>query len=143
MRTRGRKSSAALAVVTTLPGQRPEPPAELTDEQADEWRAVVGRMPSDWFTRETHELLANYCRHVTKARTLAKAIDGFDPEWLVDEDGLKRFDKLTQMAEREGRAMSSLATRMRLTQQSRYNPAAANTSSSKSGSGDKPWQKQG
>jgi hypothetical protein len=97
-------------------------------------------MPPDWFTRETQELLTNYCRHVAKARTLARAVDEFDQAWLADEDGLKRYDKLTQMAEREGRALSSLATRMRITQQSRYNPAAANTAASKAGTGHKPWQ---
>lgn len=142
MATRGRKSAAALAVVTALPGQRPEPPAELTDEQAAEWRAIVGRMPADWFTRETQPLLVQYCRHVVKARLVAQAINDFDPAWLADEDGLKRYDKLTQIAEREGRAMSSLATRMRITQQSRYNAAAANTASTKAAKGDKPWQRQ-
>lgn len=140
MGTRGRKSSASLAVVTALPGQRPEPPAELNEAQANEWRAIVGRMPADWFTRETQPLLVQYCRHVVKARLVAKAVDEFDPAWLADEEGLKRYDKLTQIAEREGRAMSSLATRMRITQQSRYNAAAANTASAKAGVAKKPWE---
>ena len=122
MASRGRKSAAALSVVPTLPNQRPEPPAELTKEQAEEWRAVVGRMPADWFTRETHALLAQYCRHVVRARVLAGAIDQFDSEWLKTEVGVETYDRLTRIAEREGRAVSSLATRMRITQQSRYRP---------------------
>jgi len=142
MGQRGRKSAASLSVaaVTHLPNQRPEPPADLTQEQADEWRAVVGRMPVDWFPRETWELLANYCRHVVKARTLAGVVDAFDPEWFDTEDGLKRYDKLTQMAEREARALSSLATRMRLTQQSRHKAETAATAANRSGLGVKPWQ---
>ena len=58
MGSRGRKSVAQLIVangVETM--RRPVPLDELTDEQAAEWRAVVGRMPSDWFARETYPFL--------------------------------------------------------------------------------------
>jgi hypothetical protein len=47
---RGRKSAESLAILAAVPGQRPEPPAELTAEQAAEWRAIVGRRPVDCFT---------------------------------------------------------------------------------------------
>src|SRR5690606_15281507 len=121
MAQRGRKSAAALSVVSQLPGQRrPEPPDELTDEEAADWRDVVNRLPPDWFPAETHGLLVQYCRHVVKARVIAGLIQEFDISWASTDEGLARYDKLTQMAEREGRALSSLATRMRLTQQSRY-----------------------
>ena len=66
MGLRGPKSSAALEIpsVADLRGDaRPEPPEDLTEEQAAEWRAVVARMPADWFHRETHGLLAQYVRH--------------------------------------------------------------------------------
>lgn len=45
---------------------RPDPPDEyrLSDEQTAEWWSVVNRMPADWFPRETHALLAQFCRHV-------------------------------------------------------------------------------
>jgi hypothetical protein len=52
MGARGPQSSAALAIVPVaeLRGDaRPEPPADLTEEQAAEWRAVVERLPADWF----------------------------------------------------------------------------------------------
>jgi hypothetical protein len=51
MGSRGRKSAAALGVIHGIP-QRPEPPDELTPEQAEEWREIVGRMPVDWFGRQ-------------------------------------------------------------------------------------------
>src|SRR5690606_4443353 len=50
MGKRGPKSSAAQAspsVVELRPNARPEPPEDLTPEQAAEWRAVVARMPAD------------------------------------------------------------------------------------------------
>jgi Phage terminase, small subunit len=139
----GRKSAASLAVVSTLPAslQRPEPPEDLTAAQAEEWRAVVGRMPLGWFTRETHQVLATYCRHAVNARQLAALLAAFDPSWVEDDEGLKRYDKLLAMAEREGKAVVMTATRLRLTPQSRYAPDKAATATSKAGTEAKPWQK--
>jgi hypothetical protein len=115
-----RKSAASLSVVSSIMDHRPPPPDELTEEQAVEWRAVVGTMPADWFTRETFGLLATYCRHVVTSRLLSQEIDAFDQEWLHTPEGIIAYDKLTKMRDREGRAMSSLATRMRLSQAQRY-----------------------
>jgi len=142
MAPRGRKSAASKEVKSAqLPGQRPAPPDDLTEFQAEEWRAIVGRLPSDWFSRETHGLLIQYVRHAENAAKLSTVLNAFPLEDINTEDGAERFDKLTKMFEREGRAMSSLATRMRLTQQSRYNALNANTASKKSGANTKkPWE---
>lgn len=142
MTARGRKSAASKEVSTAqLPGQRPAAPRGLTKFQKAEWEAIVGRMPADWFTRETHGLLVQYVRHAENANKLAGVLDRFPVADLATEDGAERFDKLTKMAEREGRAMSSLATRMRLTQQSRYNAKNASTGADKAGSAaKKPWE---
>ncbi len=96
---------------------RPEPPADLTDEQAEEWRAVVNRMPAEWFPPEIHPLLAQYCRHVISARHIAGLIEN---QAQSDEFSLILFDRFLRMQERETRALSSLATRMRITNQSRF-----------------------
>lgn len=93
---------------------RPEPPSELTSEQSGEWWAIVDRMPADWFPRETHGLLAQYCRHVVTARRVAQLIEATEG---ADDLDIAQLDQLYKMQEREGRAMSSLATRMRITQQ--------------------------
>lgn len=121
MGIRGRRSAAALSVVSAS-GQivainRPDPPTELTDEQAEEWRAIVSRLPGDWFPRETHGLLTQYCRHVIAARRVAQLIEA---EEASDSLDLTKYDRLLAMQEREGRAMSSLATRMRISQHSSY-----------------------
>jgi hypothetical protein len=86
----------------------------LTDEQSEEWWAVVNRMPADWFPRETHGMLAQYCRHVVSARRVAQLID---QETASEQFDVDRYDQLLRMQEREGRAISSLATRMRISQQ--------------------------
>jgi hypothetical protein len=71
MAQRGRKSAASLSIVSLLGNERPAPPDELAEEEAAEWRAIASRMPHDWFTRENHPLLAEYCRHIVRARDLA------------------------------------------------------------------------
>lgn len=116
-----RQSAAALSVVPPVPldeVRRPMPPADLSDEQKQEWLAVVNRLPAEWFPRETHAVLAQYCRHVVAARRIAQLVDRMES----DQEGfsIEEYDRLLKMQEREGRALSSLATRMRLTQQSTY-----------------------
>lgn len=131
MGNRGRASSAEIAVIG--PGgietvRRPEVPEDLTSDQAAEWRAVVNRMPAGWFPRETHGMLAQYCRHVVAARRVAEMIQSLEEkleqEPVEGADKLtimlgaaKTMDRLLKMQEREGRAISSLATRMRISQQ--------------------------
>ena len=97
--------------------KRPEPAQELTADQAHEWRAVVNRMPADWFGEETHALLAQYCRHVVTASYVAGLIENL---LAVPDFHLESYNKLLIMQEREGRALSALATRMRITQHAQF-----------------------
>ena len=76
MGTRGRKSTAEMAVIHGIP-QRPKPPGDLTPDQATEWRAIVSRMPTGWFPREIWPLLAQYCRHITNSRHIAGMIEDY------------------------------------------------------------------
>jgi hypothetical protein len=135
MGIRGRHSSAELAVISgsgIVSIARPEPPKELSDEQADEWRQIVNRLPADWFPRETWGILSQYCRHVIAARRVAQLIQDFESSDQID---VEAYDRLLKMQEREGRALSSLATRMRISQQSSYEPNKAKGKVT----GPKPW----
>jgi hypothetical protein len=134
---RGRESSADFSVIPGLP-RRPEPPAELTEEQAQEWREVVGRMPSDWFRREVFPLLVQFCRHVVSARFVAKLIHDTRVE-LSEPETVKRLDLLLRLEEREGKAVARLATKLRLTQQSRYTPASAARRANTATPERRPW----
>jgi len=139
MKQRGRKSAAALDV-ERLPSveviQRPDAPYDLTDEQAQEWWAVVNRLPADWFPRETHGMLAQYCRHVVAARRVAQLIAKAEKRKTLD---VEEYDRLLKMQEREGRAISSLATRMRISQQA----TVRHESARKPDMVDDPWNFEG
>ncbi len=139
MGTRGRKSAAELGVIPGIP-QRPEPPDEHTPQQAEEWREIVDRMPVNWFRREIHPLLCSYCRHVTNARHIAGLIEAAHDLDIGDRKALMRFNRLLGMQERQSSALMGLATRMRLTNQSRYTASSAATAA-KGGTTGKPlWE---
>lgn len=147
MAVRGRKSAEAIAAVKVV-RDRPEPPVELSERQAAEWRAVVDRMPAGWFERETHALLAQYRRHVERAEIFANQLQAVDA--IPNPPGeqalaaivqrVELYDKLAKMVEREGRAASSLATRLRLTQQSRVDPKTAGRAANDKPAAKKPWE---
>lgn len=100
---------------------------------------TVNAKPSEWFGPEHVPVLEAYCRHVVTGRALAEQIEKFDPEWLNDDDGLKRYDRLLAMHTRETGRVNELARAMRLTQQAIYRADKAATLSKK-GRASKPWQ---
>jgi hypothetical protein len=139
MAKRGRKSGAELA---TLPVTgsiqtviRPDAPYELTDDQAAIWHRITADLPADWFTPKHVGLLKQYCRHETQSDRIAMLIE---QEMAKRELDVQQYDRLLVMQEREGRAMSSLATRMRITQQSLYDKSKKAPSNSVR----KPWEAQ-
>jgi hypothetical protein len=130
MGARGPRSGADLArVVVPMTEHRPAPPAELTKGQAEEWRRIVDRMPHDWFPQETHSILVALCRHICHAREIAGMINEFQPAWCAEEGGLERLDRLGKMLDREHRGVATMATKLRLTNQSRYTDRRAATQS--------------
>jgi hypothetical protein len=92
-------------------------PLHVSDAERAVWIEVVSDQPAGAFTATHSPLLEMYCRHVTNARIIADELLNFERSWLADDDGLKRYDKLLAIAERESRAASSLATRLRITRQ--------------------------
>lgn len=120
MAKRGRQSASSLEVrqgVALSTEQRLQAPLSLSDAEISVWNEVVSDQPASSFTATHSPILEMYCRHVVNNRVLADELLNFDRSWLADDDGLKRYDKLLQMAERESRAASSLATRLRITRQ--------------------------
>jgi hypothetical protein len=78
---------------------------------------VINSLPADWFSRETWPLLSQYCRHVVAARHVAKLIHDIEKKKSFETE---EYDRLLKMQEREGRAITSLATKMRISQQATY-----------------------
>lgn len=137
MQQRGRKSGSEIAIAPTVSIlRRPDAPLELTPEETEEWAAIVDTMPADWFTRETHGLLKQYCRHVIMARRVAQLID---TEMSRDEIDYGALDKLGQMQARETSSIKAMAASMRISQQASYTAKSAATGKNNR-TAKRPWE---
>ena len=105
----------------TVPGTTPEPLEELSAEERTEWYKFTNRMPADWFPPETWPMLAQLCRHICQARWCGQCLQEVRAGILdhTDEDALNALMKLQSLHDREGRAMTALLVRLRLTSQQR------------------------
>ena len=140
MGQRGRASGAALSVVagTDIDG-RPEPPSDMTEFQRQVWKRTVANEAAEVFrTAALQQLLKEYCRHVETADRLSKQVDLYTAEG--SNHSLQDVDTLLRIRDRETKALADKATKLRLTNQSRYTPKAAATAAKNSGQARKPWQ---
>jgi phage terminase small subunit len=130
-RHRGRKSAAELAVVPISAVQRPEPPEELSAEEAEVWRLTVEGMRADWFGPEVRPLLRAYCTQTALALFLAQELRALAV-------GDKSFGRLAGMHARATKTMAMLATKMRLTPRS--NRESTRDGRDPSGGRPRPWE---
>lgn len=141
---RGRASAASQAVAPVLPGagsSRLDAPPQLSDFEAEIWLGVVNAMPGGWFDGSSEATLVSYCKHVATARVLDEELMQFKPEWLKEPDGLERYKTLTDMREKQTRAITACARSMRLTHQAQIQPRGAGRAKGKGSAGDRrPWE---
>ena len=145
MEKRGRKSAASLQVAPSNVVELrrlPEPPTCMTKEQADVWRVVVASRMGEIIAPEAYPVLMAYCRATISAQQVAAEVDAFDPEWGKTDEGLKRWDKLLAMLDRQERLVTSLGGKLRLTPASQVRAENAGTIA-KRGEKMKPWQVEG
>jgi hypothetical protein len=143
VKQRGRQSSAAQAVVIKGGfGRRPDPPKDLTPRQAEIWREIVSSEDPNFFnTGALRGLLADYCRRRESSEGVSAIINTFKSEWLKNSEGAKRYKDLLVMRDVEVRGTTALATKLRLTNQSRYNALSAATAARRAAKEPKkPWE---
>jgi hypothetical protein len=120
--------------------ERQRPPHDLSDEEVEVWAAVVATEPADWFSPSTNPMLAEYCRHVVSARRVGelieRALSDLDPETKQPTLSVVDYDRLLKMQERESRAIATLATKMRIAQQSTTN----HRGNKRPNAARKPWE---
>lgn len=118
---------------------RPDAPYDLTDEEADEWRAVVASMPADHFARSHYPILAQYCRHVIASRRIAQLVERCcKNSKKFDREELK---ELLKMQATESLAIMRLARSMRLTHQAIYKANATGALRPVQSMAKAPWDK--
>lgn len=129
--------------IRALPGReqrRAPPPEGLTEAQRVLWRNIVETEPADLFDSEARRhLLRLYVEHATFRASLQELIDRVPIEKILDPETEAGVERMLRIRDRETKALVSLATRMRLTNQSRYTPSAAGTAGRNNAGGPKPW----
>lgn len=120
--------------------KRPEPPSCLTPEQAETWRMVLAGRAGDIIPPEAHPVLIEYCRAVSAADAIAEQVDDFDMKSIATDGGLKRWDRLLAMQDRAAAKVASLATKLRMTPQSRMRATQAGKIGAKGDGQRKPWE---
>jgi hypothetical protein len=120
--------------VLTIP--RAQPPDELSDEEATEWRAFTNRMPADYFGREHYPMLVQLCRHIVAERCIAQLID---QERASPDINVSLYLKLLRAQKEETGIIGFCLRTMRLTHQSNV---PANTSRTPPVTLNAPWIRQ-
>ena len=101
---------------------------------------MVNSKPADWFGLEHVPIMVEYVRHVCRGYVVAGQLEVFTNEWLATDEGLKRFKDLSGIANKTAAMVKTLATSMRLTQQTVYHKDKAGMGPGK-GTG-KVWQRE-
>ena len=131
-----KKSSASLSVVPPGVATVLSPSKSLTARQKELWEEIVLSKPASWFDQSTAPLLSGYVKAIASHETLASRSDVIEAT-LADGD-LKTLNRIHAMIERQARLIQTFATKLRLTQQSRYTAATAAVVAGKA-SGPRPW----
>jgi hypothetical protein len=103
------------------------------------WKAIADRTSGGWIAGAQEDLLTCYVRHVVSGDLLSAMIN---EEVLdsTDMTSLRRYSRLLGMRQRETAAATTLATKMRLTQQAQMHPRSAGRAFDNATVGRKPWE---
>ena len=141
MEKRGRKSSeenCQQGFMLQSCHVRLEPDEVLNLAEKVIWEEVISNVPEGFFTPMHKPLLEMYCKHVAQSKLLDKEIHALDTELLKSSTGLRHYDKLLRMRERENKMASSFATRLRITKQA-VHPTTAFRILANQATQPKPW----
>lgn len=131
-----RASTASKSIVQVLPDankRRLRAPDDLQPEARRVWSEVVDTLPPDRFHASERPLLALYCRSMVTAERALTAIDRDGP--LIGD----KINPALRLFDTSVRQVVSLATKLRVTPQSRVDRKVAGTSAREDASASRPW----
>jgi hypothetical protein len=130
--TMPRKSLASLetAPIKAKDARLP-PPETLNPRQKSLWLCIVDALPANWFTPAEQPLLVNYVESISFQETVSRQIKAGNTD-------IRDSKILHDIYCKQAGLIASLATKMRLTQQSKYTEKTAATATARIG-GKRPW----
>lgn len=137
-----RASAASLAIVAAARGYEPAP-ATLSPAAAEVWNRVIRSKPVEWFGPETYPLLETYCSLVIEHRAILRATQISDDPALLDA-AVERLAGWAKVLAAQRNSLGMLATKMRLSQQSKYGARQATEGKNRPqavAKGGQPWER--
>jgi hypothetical protein len=130
-------------------GGRLPPPDELREVERTIWCAITARMPADWFTADISPMLKQFCRHIAQAdelqvelealrQTLAVLRASSEPDKELISEVKQESHVLLRLHANESDRIANIGTKLRLTNQSRYQPKAGGVQETRAG--PRPWE---
>lgn len=116
---------------------RPSPPLDFDQLESSIWISIVNSMPADWFNIGSIPLLTQYVRHTVASENLAKLISNVTSD--PTEIDVKSYITLLRAQKEESAVLSSLATKLRISNQSLINKRG-NHKEIGSDEKKKPWE---
>lgn len=92
---------------------RPDPPADLTEDEAQEWREIVRSLPPHRIKPEHFAIFSAYCRHICRSSFFSRLFDAARPQGAATGEALDRLVRLADAALRADRAVLACATKLR------------------------------
>lgn len=135
MGARGPKSAAEKATVHTFTRKPPPAPDRLTPDQAEIWNRLAASKPPQHFSADDLPLLAELCRAYDAADKIALRIDKH-----ISTASAETLQTLMGLRDKESRRAVALATKLRMTSQSRYDKGVAAALAKQAGRGASPWE---
>jgi hypothetical protein len=115
----------------------PEPPEELSKEEAEEWRKVVSKMPPDYFQPEIYPILIELCRHICLSRFYYSKLQAVNKTMRTDKKSISATLALARIHMVESKTVAMLLGRlgvMKRTREGREKKAV------RFGGGRRPWE---
>lgn len=130
---RGRKTAADGRAVTGIP-KRLDPPKHLDKDEKAVWRKIVNSVPAGHFDQSNEELLEEYVVAILSSRKSRKQIYS-----LPDDCSVKDLSEAVKLQDAISARIASLATKMRLAQQSTVDRRAAARKGVQDTTAETPW----
>jgi len=137
-------ATAAEQIAFAIPTAPLPPPDYLTAEQAEFWRALVESFAPGRFKPDQVPVLVELMRAQSRARHINEQLATLRKRDLTSDTKGGReqraiYMQLRDMADAETRLISSLSTKLRLTDQSNVRKALATAEREKMATGPRPW----
>jgi hypothetical protein len=143
MAKRGPKSAEDLSEVAWIPGERADPPPDLSLEQQEVWESIAAGMPADW-SRDvgTRIVLKELCRASVHARHLSGDAEAARTTLVAAPDNnrlRKEWLTLLRAFNLQAQRIADLSTKLRLTRQSRQGARRGDQIARQGSGGRRPW----